>query len=55
MNSLIKTSRVLLVLIKPLTTIKTVFKRDLIILLIISSLWFNIIIIIKKKNVKTPS
>ena len=37
-NSLIKTSMVMLVLIKPLMTIITVFKRELIILLIIISL-----------------
>ena len=50
-NSLIKTSMVILVLIKPLMTIKTVLKRELIILLIITSLWSNIMIIIKKKKV----
>ena len=54
-NSLIKTSMVILVLIKPLMTIKTVLKRELIILLIITSLWSNIIVIIKKKKVKTSS
>ena len=50
-DSLIKTSMVILVLIKPLMTIITVFKRELIILLIITSLWSNIMIIIKNKKV----
>ena len=41
---------VVLVLIKPLMTI-TVFKSELIILLIITSLWSNGMIVIRKKNI----
>ena len=41
-------------LIKPLMTIITVLKRELIILLVITSLWSNIMIKIKKKKLTLP-